>query len=243
MKIDREYKVSAFGDFSDIVPTPDNMMLLLQEFKDFGMVPSIFQEIQIDTNGAQPISVQRLALVSNDGLEQVPIGSNRIDFIHRTATDISLQNDEITGINNRAVSIFDYIFRMFDKKASRLALNTESMIVDISEAEIDSFLAQFSNPIHLYPSSALDEWNTRLMVRKEATIDGKQEVLNVITIINKQKFNKNVDGQQKEFDGFSVNVDINTLFERSIQRFRKEDCESFIAIAAGLWKEIIEEVG
>ena len=37
MKIDREYKVSAFGDFSDIVPTPDNMMLLLQEFKDFGM--------------------------------------------------------------------------------------------------------------------------------------------------------------------------------------------------------------
>ena len=117
MKIDREYKVSAFGDFSDIVPTPDNMMLLLQEFKDFGMVPSIFQEIKIDTNGAQPISVQRLALVSNDGLEQVPIGSNRIDFIHRTATDISLQNDEITGINNRAVSIFDYIFRMFDKKA------------------------------------------------------------------------------------------------------------------------------
>ena len=80
--------------------------------------------------------------------------------------------------------------------------------------------------------------------------DGKDRISSTLKdlekhgyLVRKQKFNKNVDGQQKEFDGFSVNVDINTLFERSIQRFRKEDCESFIAIAAGLWKEIIEEVG
>ena len=66
------------------------MMIFLATFKDYGLVPSIFQEVQITPPANQPITNQRIALLSKDGSEQVSIFSNRIDYEIKAQNDIKL---------------------------------------------------------------------------------------------------------------------------------------------------------
>ena len=70
MVIDCSYKISAFGSFLDIVPDTDTMMFFLESFKEYGLVPSIFQELQITPPSTQPVAVQRVALLSSDNKKQ-----------------------------------------------------------------------------------------------------------------------------------------------------------------------------
>lgn len=243
MIVDRTYKISAFGDFSDIFPTTDNMMFFLENFKDDGLFPSVFQEFKIENSNPQPTTLQRIALVSNDGLESVPIASNRIDYEWKSTEDVKISVERLDEIQGKVSRVFGLIFNKFDKKASRLALNTESLVIDLTDKELLSFLGKFSNPISIYNESGLKEWNTRLMTYKTGQIGNKEELFNVITIISKAILHKNVDNQVVQSEGFSINADINTVAERSVQRFSSDDFSPFINLTTKLWNSIIEELG
>lgn len=239
MVVDRSYKISVFGDFSEIKPTPDNMSYFLSSFKDYSLVPSIFQEINIGSN--QPI--QRIALLSPDNKEQVTIATNRMDYQVINSLDIKFTQEQIAGFVSKIVTIFSDILGHFNKASSRLALNTESQIIDLSIAQLQDFMSKYSNPITIYNGTPLDEWNTRLMIKKEVSLGGKRELLNVISIISKVGLNKEENGQTMTSEGFSVDIDINTIPENNVPRFTGSDISYFSSVANDLWAMIIKEMG
>lgn len=243
MVIDRSYKISAFGSFADIVPDTDTMMFFLESFKEYGLVPSIFQELQIMPPATQPVAVQRVALLSRDSKKQVSISSNRIDFEVKAQDDIKLSSDQLTIINQEIEHCFQVIFEKFNKKATRLALNTESFVVNLNDAEVNQFMSKYTNPISLYNARPLDEWNTRLMVRKESAISGINETFNIITILAKANMQKQVGGEIRQSVGFTVNTDINTIAENAVPRFTYTSIKEFIEIVGSWWDTIISEMG
>ena len=243
MVIDRSYKISAFGSFAEIVPDTDTMMFFLESFKEYGLVPSIFQELQITPPSTQPVAVQRVALLSRDSRKQVSISSNRIDFEVKAQDDIKLSSDQLTIINQEIEHCFQVIFKKFNKKSTRLALNTESFVVNLNDAEVNQFMSKYTNPISLYNTRPLDEWNTRLMVRKELPISGINETFNIITILAKANMQKQVGGEIQQSVGFTVNTDINTIAENAVPRFTYTSIKEFIQIAGSWWDTIISEMG
>lgn len=243
MVVDRSYKISAFGNFLDIVPDTDTMMFFLESFREYGLVPSIFQELQIMPTSPQPVAIQRIALLSRDSRKQVSISSNRIDFEIKVQDDIKLSPDELVIINKEVEYCFQVVFEKFNKKANRLALNTESFVVGLNEEEVDQFMSKYSNPISLYNEKPLDEWNTRLMVRKEQPISEMQETFNVITTLSKAHMQKKTGQDIKQFTGFAANVDINTIPENTVARFTFTSIVEFIRIAGNWWDTIITEMG
>lgn len=243
MVVDRSYKISAFGDYLDIVPDTDTMMFFLESFKEYGLVPSIFQEFRITPSSPQTIAIQRIALLSRDSRKQVTISSNRIDFEVKVQDDVKLSSDELVIINKEVEYCFQVVFEKFRKKAIRLALNTESFVVGLNGEEVNKFMSKYSNPISLYNDKPLDEWNTRLMVRKEQPILEKQETFNVITTPSKTYMQKQTDRDLKQFMGFMVNVDINTIPENTTARFTFTSIKEFIRIADNWWDTIIAEMG
>lgn len=243
MVVDRSYKISAFGDYLDIVPDTDTMMFFLESFKEYGLVPSIFQEFRITPSSPQTIAIQRIALLSRDSRKQVTISSNRIDFEVKVQDDVKLSSDELVIINKEVEYCFQVVFEKFRKKAIRLALNTESFVVGLNGEEVNNFMSKYSNPISLYNDKPLDEWNTRLMVRKEQPILEKQETFNVITTLSKTYMQKQTDRDLKQFMGFMVNVDINTIPENTTARFTFTSIKEFIRIADNWWDTIIAEMG
>ena len=243
MVVDRSYKISAFGDYLDIVPDTDTMMFFLESFKEYGLVPSIFQEFRITPSSPQTIAIPRIALLSRDSRKQVTISSNRIDFEVKVQDDVKLSSDELVIINKEVEYCFQVVFEKFRKKAIRLALNTESFVVGLNGEEVNNFMSKYSNPISLYNDKPLDEWNTRLMVRKEQPILEKQETFNVITTLSKTYMQKQTDRDLKQFMGFMVNVDINTIPENTTARFTFTSIKEFIRIADNWWDTIIAEMG
>lgn len=241
MVVDRSYKISAFGNFLDIIPSAENMSFFLNEFNKYGYVPSVFQELKLDSSFQIP--AQRIALVSQDNSEQVFIASERIDFQVIAQDDTRFTKEQVESLNEKAAQIISKIFEKFKKSANRLAINTESIITSLTDEQVSSFMSAYSNPISLYNEARMDEWSTRLMVKRSVDIGNCSEQVNVITMISKARFQKQNDSQLVVSDGFTVNTDINTVAENNIFRFESEDVASFCEKAKGLWDLIIQEVG
>jgi len=246
MRIDRLYRISAFGEFLNITPTAENMLFLLEEFKEYGLVPSLFQEMKVENIALSPAPLQRIAMVSTDHNnsynERIAIGSNRIDFEYSITTDRELSNEDKEKINKKACHIFGVIFKKYDKKSSRLALNTESLLAGLSDVEVLDFMSRYTNPISLYDSKSLGEWGTRLMVREKNNISDKEEFFNIITVIGKIILSKQSNGNVTHNNGFNVNIDINTIAENSSVRFISSDIDDFIKTSTKWWNIIISEV-
>lgn len=242
MVIDRVYKVSAFGYFNDIVPDSDNMMFFLNTFKDIGLFPSMAQEINTTAgiSGNTPMPVNRIALMSNDGQEQVIIGTNRIDYAINVPDDVKLSQEEIEKIRLKIANFLEQVFQKYSKRAIRLALNTESWLMNLSDIEITTFLSKYSNPISIY-SKGLAEWNIHLMVKKTISLE-ENEDLNVITNISKAVITKRIGDNNVVSNGFILQTDINTVAENTKQRFSNGSIGNFISEANTLWALIVGEV-
>lgn len=243
--IDRTYRISVFGDFMDISPTSDNMMFLIEAFKEYNLVPSLFQEVKSEDAAMPPVLLQRIALVPNQenniSEESITILSNRINYNCNIIVDIQLTDQYKKIINEKAYKAFNIIFKKFNKKATRLALNTESLIVGLSDAEAVDFMSLYTNPISLYNSQAMTEWGIHLTAQKRDYINNQEEVFNIITNIGKADLFKQEKENVKQDKGFIVNIDINTIAENTSQRFMSEDIPGFIDVTKTWWNTIIED--
>ncbi len=243
MIVDRNYKISVFGNFTDIIPTPENIAFLVEVFRHENLMPSIFQEVKIDNNNPQiPQQQSRIALISADSTEQIAILSERIDYEIRTKTDVEISDEVLETYNEKIKRIFNVLFDHFKKQSTRLALNTENYVINLSDDEVVKFLSKFSNPISVYTEKEMKEWNTRLMIRKEIPINDQSENFNIITIIAKIPMKKIENNVEKNFSGFTIMTDINTVAENTSSRFGINEVSEFMGLANSWWKKIITEI-
>jgi len=255
MAIHLVYKISAFGDFRDIVPSPETMMSLLESFKDYEMIPTLFNELLLPASSIpitkkesliQPAqqSQLRVALTTNDGMEQIFIESTRIDYEIRSNECVEMDDASATQNNERIADIFGLLFDKYKKRASRLAFFTQSLIVDFTNEEIALFLRKFSNPVSIYSESPLYEWSTRLVTRQDVQVEGMSETINVITDITKAQLVRTDQAMQvtADVDGFQIGIDINTIPEVSTSRFSAEGVKEFSFSALNLWNKIWSEM-
>ena len=243
MIVDRSYKISAFGNFSSISATAESLLYYLEAFKKYGLVPSIYQELSMQNGAIQPFPVQRIALVSADNKEKITIGLNRIDYEIIASDDIKISCDKMEEYNSRIIDSFELILKAANLSASRLALNAEALVINLSQQELDLFLAKYTNPISLFEPQSMTEWSTRLVSRKSDFINGSSEDFNVIAIIQKTSLQKQVNGQVELSNGFSISIDINTIAENTLARFEAVQVEEFIKVSTNWYNTILREVG
>ena len=243
MIVDRSYKICAFGNFSSISATAESLLYYLEVFKKHGLVPSIYQELSMQNGAIQPFPVQRIALVSSDNKEKITIGLNRIDYEILASDDIKLSCEKMQEYHARIIDSFALILKAANLSASRLALNAEALAINLSQQELDSFLAQYTNPISLFEPQTMTEWSTRLVSKKSDLINGSSEDFNIIAIIQKTSLQKQVNGQLELSSGFSISIDINTVAENTLARFGSTQIEEFIKISTGWYNTILLEVG
>jgi hypothetical protein len=233
------YQIIAFGDFSNIESTPENMQFMLDAFKKYDMVPSVVLESVININNPNA-TVQRLAALSKDNQEQIIIYSNRINFVISSADDNELEITKLKDHNDKILDVYKMIFDKFNKSANRLCFNTSSLIAKVNQHEIDNILSKFSNPLEFYSGVVLEEWGTYFLTRKDVNICGKEEKLNIITKLSKTK----TISQESNLtsDGFQIDIDINTIPERNNLRFDSCSFKVFIEFADKTKDKIFEDM-
>ena len=238
---DRIYKISVFGEFDSIQPDPETMLVFMEHFGSKGFVPSLYIEVIASPNAT--MQKQRIAMVTNNESKKISIGSNRIDIEFIQTEDVTFAKETRDEFNIFASEAIEFIFSRFGKISNRLAINTESLLVDLTEEQIDRFNRQFTTPITIYSNTPLKEWSIRLVAKKQEKVNEKIEQFNVITAIKKTALQKTEDNQPIITEGFSISGDFNTIGENQSYRFNSNDLSCFLVIVNSWLDSILKDLG
>jgi hypothetical protein len=240
------FKVSILGDFDNIKPTPETIMTLVNEFVEFEVIPSTFTETNSGipvlsvTNILPPITKSRLRLTSEKEGMDIFIFSNRIDIGFTPEDFIGFSDEQIRNLMKKTETIFEQLLNKYTKSASRLALNTTTLLIDIQDKQRSAFLRKFITS-ESYFSNPL-EWSTHLMKRESIKLNENQDTLNIIVNIATTIGQENKDNKPRDFNGFSIDFDINTAAENTAPRFTLPEIRDFLDQTVDLKKKLISDL-
>jgi hypothetical protein len=241
------FKASVFGDFDNIKPTPEAIMNLTKELEEFDIIPSTFTETNSGlpaalsvTNILPPVTKNRLRLTSEREGMDIFIFSYRIDINFKPKDFKGFSDTQISNLIKITETIFDQLLNKYTKSASRLALNTTTLLIDIPKEQGSVFLGKFI-PRESYFSHP-QEWSTRLMKRESINLNEKQDMLNVIVNVAIIIGQEGGDHTVRDFNGFSFDFDINTIAENTAPRFTLSEIKVFLVHAIDLKKRLISDL-
>ena len=122
-------------------------------------------------------------------------------------------------------------------RISRIALNTATILDNLSEVEIKQLNTKLTPPENYCDEQNLVEYSSRRISRK--VLDAISENINVgrnITSIAQV-----IEGQQV-INQIQVDTDINTLGELTKERFDLDACREFFEMAANTDKDVVNNI-
>ena len=221
-------KYSIFGKYDFMEATPDNVSKLWNIFGKDEFLPNIVQMIQIEQPQNVVTKLMRPQFVNVGKGCNVTFLPDRIDIEMNDGKCIKL------GV---IIEYYDKIIKAFNLKINTIALNS-SAIIHVSTLEESEVLRKGILCEKSYPySENIIEWESRNVARKEC--DGLGELA---------KAGPNLQSIATATDtGISIaqiqiDTDINTLAEKSVERFDVLSCKTFFACATTWNKELLDNL-
>lgn len=219
-------KYSIFGKYDYIEATPEIISRLFQAFAPDGFMPNMINLLKIQQPQNIVQQILRPQLINQKMSCTISLLPERVD--------IEFSNSEYTD------NVLDYLKRLidlFELRISRIALNTATILDNLSEVEIKQLNTKLTPPENYCDEQNLVEYSSRRISRK--VLDAISENINVgrnITSIAQV-----IEGQQV-INQIQVDTDINTLGELTKERFALDACREFFEMAANTDKDVVNNI-
>ena len=219
-------KYSIFGKYDYIEATPEIISRLFQAFAPDGFMPNMINLLKIQQPQNIVQQILRPQLINQKMSCTISLLPERVD--------IEFSNSEYTD------NVLDYLKRLidlFELRISRIALNTATILDNLSEVEIKQLNTKLTPPENYCDEQNLVEYSSRRISRK--ALDAISENINVgrnITSIAQV-----IEGQQV-INQIQVDTDINTLGELTKERFDLDACREFFEMAANTDKDVVNNI-
>lgn len=239
-----KYQASIFGDIKNIEPTPDNIKIVIDLFRNRELIPTtIYELVALMGQGMSPAR-PRLALASSNREWTINFLSTRIDIEKRSIDRHGENLGELDEFCEEATSLFKQITDQFGKKANRIALITNFLLKEMPEETLSTVYTKLFQMLEFYKDNPPFEWNWRAASNRPITLQNLSETLNVITSINRTKVELQTANEIKALDRVSLQIDINTTPDNREHRFDSNHIASFYDQVAerhdGLSREVEE---
>ena len=233
-----KYQATIFVNAEDITPSPDIMSSLIDIFRDKGLIPSTFQELRVPS----PIPKLRIRLSTSNNEWNISFATNRIN-IDKNPTDLKGSNlGELSNFCLNATDFFERILNSFNKRANRLGLNTNSLLEEMSEAQLSRTYAKLFIPPQFYEENPPFEWNWRSVARIPIELADLSDTLYVITTINRARGEFGDPSGITKFDRLQLLFDINTTDQNIDYRFNLSHIKSYFQQAPELHNSLCEQM-
>ena len=236
-----KYQATIFGNFSDIEPTPDNTKTLIDLFSDKELIPSVSYELEI----AVPVTLSpraRIGFASANREWTIEFLSNRIQIAKHAIESGGTNLGDLDRFCSDVSSLFDKITSEFKKKANRIALITYFILGKMTEETLSqTYLKLFKAP-EFYIENPPFEWDWRTASREPIDLEGLNETLNIIVMINRSSGEFQTKDEVMPFDGIQLGFDINTIPENQEHRFDAQNIVSFYNQVLELHSSLSTEV-
>lgn len=225
-----ELQVSAFGDYMEIIPTPERITNLMMALK--GFLPVTNRAIHIDADRGTVENIPRIHMQDQDSSWKIEIQPDRINAVF-SSSDTSEGIDSLidNGLNliHTTCESIDVKRQSFTRLATNIQLAYPSGKEKPEVPFIGKFPKQITNPDNLL------EWTVSFNNKGSLMINDNKEETNEIMscALGMAK------GDPSKF-AMLLTVDINTTQNDLRERFGIEQFDEFIKYAKVKISEIIE---
>jgi hypothetical protein len=233
-----KYQTGIFGNFADIMPTPERMSRMISVFSDKGLLPGTFREI----SPSGGVSQLRLQMSSPNNEWNILIAAQRIDIL-KNAIDAKGENlGAIDEFTKEAGELVDRALKELDRKANRIALVTSGLLKDMPPDKLNTIFGRLFRPIGFYQENTPFEWNSRSVAKTKMNFGGFREDVNIITDINRVRANLQQQDSVLVLDRIEAAFDINTIQDNQENRFDNQSISEFFMEAADLRSQILSDL-
>ena len=237
-----KYQATIFGSFSDIEPTPDNTKTLIDLFMDKALIPGVINELRATAQTPIPTRRPRIRCASANGEWAIEFLSNRINIEKYPIETHGTNLGDLDTFCSDANYLFKQITREFKKKANRIALTTHFILEKMIEETLSRiYLRLFKSP-EFYIENPPFEWDWRTASRNPIELEGLDETLNIIVMINRSYGEFQIEDEVTPFDGILLSLDINTVPDNQELRFDTHNIASFYNQVSMLHDNLCSEI-
>lgn len=238
IEINLNYQASLFANLSDINFNSDNTIRVLNLFREYELIPTMFQEL----TPFHPSPILRPQFASPNNEWVVRIATQRIDVEKNPINGLAENMGSLIEFTNRASVLINLFASEFGKKGKRIALRTNGLLENMEDEQLNRIYNTIFNPLRFYLNSQPKEWNTRSVSRINYEINSRMEMVNVITSISRIQGGLVQNNAPIQFDRISADFDINSIPENDNTRFEGTDLSQFYNKAIVTRNEILSEI-
>jgi hypothetical protein len=240
----RQVKFVLFGNFKELEAQPETILSISTNLLQNGLslVPGTFQQFNprygMKTHERIMFSNSKERIATQIGVDAIDVNSLIIEkkpynFSGHMDVFLSRVKKIIKSIKNSNQPLND---------GSRISLIIENFYDPSNIKPFHEIYSTINNTLPSYNKEETFEWSTRAVKRNNFSIQGKEEVVNVVSEVAKIQGHLNSFGYEQEFDTIHTKIDINTVLDNSKPRINEEFIEDFLNKAIDLFTSINAEI-
>ena len=237
------YSFYFFSPGSKLEVSSEILEKMLSSFKDTDLLPTTRAEFIFEPQlGQQPQmrTQQQIHLISKKNDWSIEFDIDRINFSKNNTNgeyskSASIFMEEVVDFSKRLESISTL-------HGHRLSYVTKGILPSMPSAKLDEICIKLFNLPRFYVDNPPVEWSTKNVARSSFSIGNRDEIINVITDINRiQGLLQGKDGI-KPFDRIEISFDINTFQNDTSKRFSVNEIEPFLKNSILLSDQLLDDI-
>ena len=236
--IPTKYESSFFCSMGNLKPSPETIPVLLDLFRQEGLLPTVLHEVRPGSTAPRPI----LQMGAPEGEWVITLRSDRILFQKSPTVKVGRSTDDSEAFAADVTCFAARILERFPRQGVRLAFVTAGLMEEMSEETLRHAYERLFHSTEFYTKHCPVEWAWRSVARVPVQIGVLHESLNLITSINRVPRELSSASGTTLLDRIEVQFDINTHQESIETRFDSAGFASFLKEALRLRAELLSEV-
>ena len=186
--------------------------------------------------GAHDGAVQRPALFYPSRGLTIIFATLSVDILKSPTSDAEQAPASASAFAAEAAEIFERIMADTIPRATRVALTSDEFLTETGP-ELDALAPRLLKIPPALAARGLTEWDWRLVARDSAVVGAEDEPFNLIAIIKRNTglvavAHNGAQGVPVPFDRAALQIDVNTLPDREVERFPPSGMRGLFATLA-----------
>jgi hypothetical protein len=212
---------------SGVIGTPEWVTKLSPDFAVLEMMPSLISHPNIYLGlGEQPANLQQLHFVTARKDLSLIFDTDR--YIFQMNIIPARELPPVDDFIKKVEEIVKIVYRYVTVKASRMSFVTAGLCKKMDTVKLNEIHKKLFKLPDEFSQNEVVEWESRQVCRATGSINGRNELLNMILNINRIQITHHFEHKPVSYDGIEIGVDVNTYQGNPEQRFSTEDVKPFL---------------